>query len=50
MLYIEEESNLEEFFYYQDNSPVHHLRIARQLFDDQLFPCQLIRTPTKFLT
>jgi hypothetical protein len=45
--YIEEEFNLEEFFYYQDNSPVHCLRIARQWFDDHFFPDQLIRTPAK---
>jgi hypothetical protein len=42
-----EEFNLEEFFYYQDNSPVHRSRIARQWFDDQFFPDELIRTPAK---
>jgi hypothetical protein len=45
--YIEKEFNLEEFFYYQGNSPVHRSRIARQWFDDNFFPGQLVRTPAK---
>ncbi len=46
MPYIDE-FNLEEFFYYQDNSPVHRSRIARQWFDGHFFPDQLIRTAAK---
>ncbi len=45
--YIDDEFNLEEFFYYQDNSPVHRSRIARQWFNDHFFLGQLLRISVK---
>jgi hypothetical protein len=48
--YIEEEFNLEEFFYYQDNSPVHRSRIARQWFDDHFFRVNLLGHQQNLLT
>ena len=45
--YIEENYSDGHFYYYQDNSPIHHARHVRRWFDVNVPAHQLFRTPAK---
>jgi transposase len=45
--YVEDEFPAENFYYYQDNSPIHRSRIVTQWLDRNFIPGQLVRPPPK---